>query len=69
MAEILKQLLREEIDCTDENVVHRMQEYKNNMTSENIRLLYNAYVEYLAGNYNICIEKNGEKVYSNYMEK
>lgn len=68
MAETLKKLLREEIHCTDENVEYRMTEYKKNKTPENIRLLYNAYIEYLASNYNICVEKNGEKVYSNTIE-
>lgn len=65
LSDTLKKIISDELDVKDAKF-HKMKEkYKNNLTSENLRMLYELYVESLFKQYNIKIELNGVEIYKN----
>lgn len=66
MARIMKKIIANELETDDKDVQNLIEEYKDNLTADNIRKIYDAYVESLASTYNIKIEENENEIYKNY---
>lgn len=53
MADTIKKIALDELNCNDKNVKEAISKFKENKTSENLNMVYNEYLMYLISQYNI----------------
>lgn len=66
MAEIMEKIVNDEIETDSAEVIMLIENYKNDKNVKNLRKVYEAYIESIAGEYDLEISKDGEKIYKNY---
>ena len=66
MAETMEKIVNNEIETDDDEVIRLMKNYNNDKNVNNLRKIYEAYIESIIEKYELEISKNGENIYKNF---
>ena len=62
----MEKIVNNEIETDDDEVIRLMKNYNNDKNVNNLRKIYEAYIESIIEKYELEISKNGENIYKNF---